>query len=382
MSLFLRIDINIIAMILLSSVLFLAANNLEKRDKLNRAFLTVSTIILLQLFFETMTCVINRQPSEWLIPVSVIMHLCLFAASPVLTYFWYVFIRNWLGIEPGKSAARYFMLIPALVNFVITVLSPIYGWVFSITDANMYQRGPLFWLMSASTFFYLVFGFILILRHKKKLLPAESLPMIIVSIVPIAAGFLQTMFYGALLVWSSTAFCLVFIYNYLQQRMIQLDKLTGAWTKDSLNYYIKQSIKNNSVLKLGIVFLDLDGLKQINDRYGHMEGDCALKTFIELIKSTLRKTDIVSRFGGDEFILVIHCETMDGLESAISRINTVFGEYNETSAKEYRLEFSYGADIFNESFGSLDQFLLHVDKLMYENKKSKAAPAPGGQGCD
>lgn len=373
MSLFLRIDINIAAMILLSSVLLIAFKNLEK-DKLNKTFLITSSIILFELFFETMTCVINGQPVQWLIPVSIFMHICLFAASPVLTYFWYTFIRDWLDLTTNKPAEKHYLLIPVLINFVITILSPIYGYVFSINSENIYQRGPLFWMMSVITFSYLVLSLILILIHRKKLLKEEFIPLIIISIFPIAGAFLQTVFYGSLLVWSSTAFSLVIIYNFLQQRMIQLDKLTGAWTKDSLNHFITRSIKNNSMLKLGIVFLDLDGLKQINDRFSHLEGDCALKTSIELIKSTLRKTDIIARFGGDEFIIVMHCESELHLESAIKRIKSVFADYNGISGKGYRLEFSFGADILNGNFNSLDQFLLHIDKLMYENKKSKTTP--------
>ena len=374
MSLFLRIDINIIAIILLSSVILIATKNLDKKETLNRTFLITSTIILFELFFETMTCVINGHPVQWLIPVSVFMHICLFAAAPVLTYFWYTFIKKWLDIAANKPVKKYLMLIPVFFNFVITVFSPVYGYIFSINSENIYQRGPLFWLMSGITLFYLAYSMILILIHRKKLLKEEFLPMIVTSIIPIAGGLLQTVFYEALLVWSSTAFCLVINFYFLQQRMIHLDKLTGAWTKDSLIHYISRSIKNNNMLKLGIVFLDLDGLKQINDQYGHLEGDCALKTSIELIKSTLRKTDIVSRFGGDEFIIVIHCDSKLELESTISRIKAIFGDYNEKSGKGYRLEFSFGADILNDNFNSLDQFLLHVDKLMYDNKKSKITP--------
>lgn len=374
MSLFLRIDINIVAMILLSSILFIAVKNLEKRDKLNRTFLIISTIILVELFFETMTCVINGQHGQWLIPVSVFMHVSLFAISPILTYFWYAFIKNWLDADTNKPAGKYYLLIPVFINFAITVLSPVYGSIFSINSENIYQRGPLFWLMSVITFFYMAYSMILILIHRKKLLKEEFLPLIVISIIPIAGGVLQTVFYGALLVWSSTAFCLVINFYFLQQRMIQIDKLTGAWTKDSLNHYITRNIKNNNMLKLGIVFLDLDGLKQINDQFGHLEGDFALKTSVELIKSTLRKTDIVSRFGGDEFIIVIHCESKLELESTINRTKTIFSDYNETSGKGYRLEFSFGADILNDNFNSLDQFILHADKLMYDNKKSKITP--------
>lgn len=71
MSVFLRIDINIVAIVLLGTVVLIAYNRLDKQDKLNKVFLSTSLIILLETFFETITCIINGRPEQWLIPVSV-----------------------------------------------------------------------------------------------------------------------------------------------------------------------------------------------------------------------------------------------------------------------------------------------------------------------
>ncbi|ATW28767.1 GGDEF domain-containing protein [Candidatus Formimonas warabiya] len=376
MSVFLRIDINIVAIVLLGTVVLIAYNRLDKQDKLNKVFLSTSLIILLETFFETITCIINGRPEQWLIPVSVFLHLCLFITAPILTYFWYIFISSWVVPSNAISGKKHILLlIPVVFNFIITVLSPMYNLVFFINSSNIYHRGPLFIISAGIIYFYLIYSFGLIFKQKKKIVKQEFLPLIIFGILPIIGGLLQTLFYGVLLMWSTCAFSLVIVYNFLQQRMIHLDYLTGAWTRGSFDYYISQRVKQKGNDKFGVVIIDLDGLKQINDEYGHFEGDCAIKTTVVLIKSALRKTDIVARFGGDEFIIILDCESQEGLEKTLERINFRFMQYNIGSKKKYKLEYSLGAEIFDSRYHSIEELLHHVDNLLYNNKKKKKSCA-------
>jgi diguanylate cyclase (GGDEF) domain len=373
MNVFLRIDINIAAMVLLGTVFVIAYNRLDRQDILNKKFLNTSLIILLEISFETMTCVMNGHPERWLNLVSVLMHIGLFVTAPILTYFWYVFIHCWIAPTTTISQKKHILLlIPAAINFIITVLSPIFGWVFFIDNSNIYHRGPLFIFSSFITYFYLLYSLALILKQRKKVIKQEYTPLLAFGILPVIGGLCQTLFYGVLLMWSSTAFSLVIVYIFLQQRMVHLDSLTSAWTRESFDCYILQTMKQRTDVKFGAIYFDLDGLKQINDEYGHLEGDCALKTTIQLIKSLLRKTDIVARLGGDEFIIIVDCESNEILEKMVERIGLQFLKYNEISGKRYKLECSFGVDIFNSSYTSIEQFLNHIDNLMYSNKKEKS----------
>lgn len=372
MGVVLRVDINIAAFILLGAVLIIAYQQLDRQDLWNRRFLSTSWIVLFALFFETMTCVINKRPELWLIPVSVFMHLCLFITGPILTYSWYVLIYSWIIPELAIAKKRYvLMLLPVIINFFITALSPFFGWVFFINSANVYQRGPLFGASAIITFFYLFCALLLILKHRKRIVKQEVFSLFTVVILPIIGGVLQSLFYGLLFIWSSSAFALVIGYSLLQQRLIRLDSLTGAWARESFLYFISQKIKRGTDVRFGAIYFDLDNLKDINDEYGHLEGDAALKTTIRLVKSLLRKTDIIARLGGDEFILIADCESPEVLERLIARIRSRLKEYNEKSGKGYKLECSFGADIFNASHTSVEQFLHHIDNLMYSNKKGK-----------
>ena len=85
----------------------------------------------------------------------------------------------------------------------------------------------------------------------------------------------------------------------------ELDPMTktlnrrGAWRR------IEEMLKKTSIQHLGIIFVDIDGLKQINDKKGHLHGDKAIIQISRLLKNSVRKSDIVVRFGGDEFIIIV-----------------------------------------------------------------------------
>ncbi|MEL7657442.1 MAG: GGDEF domain-containing protein, partial [Bacillota bacterium] len=241
MSVYLRVDINIVAMVLLGVVILIASKRLDLKDQLNRVFLITGLIVILELFFETSTCILNRRPEFWAAPVSMVLHFFLFAAAPFLTYFWYLMICNWiLPEEHITKRHNLIMLIPAAVNLILTLLTPIFGYLYFIDSANVYHRGPLFLLSVAIVYFYLIYSFALININKENIVREEYVPLLIFGILPIIGGLLQTLFYGILLMWSCAGFSMLIVYIFLQQRMIHIDDLTGAWTRATFENCISQ----------------------------------------------------------------------------------------------------------------------------------------------
>jgi diguanylate cyclase (GGDEF)-like protein len=218
---------------------------------------------------------------------------------------------------------------------------------------------------------YFLYSFALILTQRKKVVKEEFIPLFIVGILPVIGGILQSVFYGLLMMWSFAGFSLVVVYIFLQQRMVHLDDLTGAWTRGTFEYCLAQRAKRRKDDVFGLVLLDIDGLKKINDEYGHFEGDYALKTIVQLIKSVLKKTDVIARTGGDEFLIILDCNSREKVEHTIEKIKSTLRLHNETSSKDYLLDCSIGAELFHSGFTDIDQFMRHVDKLMYENKRIK-----------
>jgi diguanylate cyclase (GGDEF)-like protein len=372
MNTFLRIDINMIAFIMLGAILIIAIRRLDRKDTLNIAYFRVAFIVMLQLLFETSTCIINRREELWLIPISYILHICLYISGALLAYNGYILVRQ--IVYPNKmidKKRKILLWIPIIINTTLALLSPMLHLVFYISNSNVYQRGDYFIFSIIITYTYLVLMLILIITNRKKILEYEFILLTVFCSLPMLGGIVQSLFYGSLLMWSSTAFSLIIIYSYMQQRMVQLDCLTGVWSRGSFEFYIKNRLAQRNNEKLGIIYCDIDGLKEINDQYGHMEGDYAIKITTQLIRKAIRKTDIMVRMGGDEFIILLECDSSDILDRTLEVIETSFSQYNEASSKNYKLSCSFGSDVFNSNFSNIEQFLHHVDRLMYTNKKIK-----------
>lgn len=372
MDLYFRIDINIVAMILLVIVFSIAYNRLDKQDIINRKFLITSLLILSELIIETINCIIDRKPEHRLIPIAYTLRILLIGMAPIIAYYWYSFIHRW--ITPNKSIShkrKTVLLIPVIINLIVTALSPVYGTVFYIDSNNVYHSGPFFVCSVALALLYLVYTIAVIIANRRSFVKSEFISLILFCALPTIGGILQSIFYEILLLWSFSAFSLIVLYIFLQLRMVQMDCLTGAMTRDSFERYIQQKFKRRSDVEFGAVYLDLDGLKKINDKFGHQEGDFAIKTIVYLIKGTIKKTDLIARLGGDEFIIIIENASKEKLIRTINKIKIKLNQYNLRSGKNYQLDCSFGADIYNSQFDNLDQFLHHVDNLMYNNKRSK-----------
>ena len=163
-------------------------------------------------------------------------------------------------------------------------------------------------------------------------------------------------------------------YNHLYQENLALehkanhDPLTGAFNRNVFS-------RLNPILHDVLILLDLDNLKQYNDRYGHPRGDNLLIQLTDTIKTNLRQNDLVIRYGGDEFILILNAASIEDAERIMERIEQQFTDGCE---KDW-LGFSYG---ISQIESSVDESLARADEKMYEMKKGKKiAPQPNDSGA-
>lgn len=152
-----------------------------------------------------------------------------------------------------------------------------------------------------------------------------------------------------------------------------LDDLTGitnrrgfmASAKHVLNLSRRQSIPAS------LIFFDLNDFKMINDKYGHAEGDLALKVFVDYVKSVLRETDIFARIGGDEFVLLLINTSKEMAEQVVGRTKRLLDHYNKKVDRGYDLSFAHGVVDFDPvRHETVDALLADSDSLMYTSKHS------------
>lgn len=123
---------------------------------------------------------------------------------------------------------------------------------------------------------------------------------------------------------------------------------------------------------LSVCFLDVDGLKKVNDTYGHEEGDALINYIISSIKASVRENDIVSRMGGDEFLIIFPGWLESEAQKVISEIGDKLDEYDKKSLKPFNHSFSYGIiEIKGDSTLDANSIIRAADKKMYEDKDRK-----------
>jgi diguanylate cyclase (GGDEF)-like protein/PAS domain S-box-containing protein len=156
------------------------------------------------------------------------------------------------------------------------------------------------------------------------------------------------------------------------RELSMVDELTGLNNRRSFSILATQQIKiaERSRQKAVLIFVDVDGLKKINDTFGHPAGDRALRDAAEVLKISFRASDVVARLGGDEFAgLALEAVAMAG-ETILARLKENIDAFNLREDRPYRLSMSFGLDRYDpEAPRTLDDLLKCADASMYEHKQ-------------
>lgn len=162
-----------------------------------------------------------------------------------------------------------------------------------------------------------------------------------------------------------------------QLRQLSLtDELTGLYNRRGFivlaEHQLKLAQNKRIEKKLLVIYVDLDGLKQINDAYGHDEGSRAIIKTSEILKQSFRQSDLVARFGGDEFVVLAIEANEENTDMIVSRLRENFRKYNAEKTHDYELSFSFGIARFDsQSEFKIENLITSADERMYHQKRSK-----------
>jgi diguanylate cyclase (GGDEF)-like protein/PAS domain S-box-containing protein len=152
------------------------------------------------------------------------------------------------------------------------------------------------------------------------------------------------------------------------------DDLTGLYNRRGFFTFAEEFLKLAKRQRQGlfILYTDLDNLKLINDTLGHQEGDQALIDSANIIKETYRESDIFTRIGGDEFVVIPIGTTGDNLEKLTDRLQKNIENHNQTKKRNYSLSISFGTAYYDPAAPcTVNELIAHADKMMYEQKRLK-----------
>lgn len=136
----------------------------------------------------------------------------------------------------------------------------------------------------------------------------------------------------------------------------EIEKIESEYTRDNHNY--------------AVVFFDLDYFKNINDSYGHEGGDVVLSTFAKVLKKATREHDIVCRYGGEEFVAIVHFNLKRELLQYLKRVKSIV-EHNKFVYNNQKIKITFSAGVANrDSHTNYTDAIQNADMLLYKAKES------------
>ena len=158
------------------------------------------------------------------------------------------------------------------------------------------------------------------------------------------------------------------------QEISVTDELTGLHNRRGFYTLAEQLMRISNFTKSGMIlfFVDVDKLKHINDTFSHQDGDQALIDTANILKKTFRESDIIARFGGDEFVIFAKEVRKEISKTIITRLRGNIKSHNASGKRPYSLSLSIGMAHYDpESPSSIEELLGGADRFMYESKKGR-----------
>ncbi len=296
----------------------------------------------------------------------------LFVCNPTTLLLWVMYVDYQIYADIQRiRAMKPFVVVIFAVNTVFSLVAPFAGGYFSVDGNAHYHRGPLFILADLLCIGVLAYGFFLILWNRNHVPRRHTITMLAFSFPPVVGTVLQSLMFGISLIWPSIAVSLLIVYTGIQNQQMTTDYLTGLYNRRELDRDLRRRIRDlRAGSVLGVLMLDLDNFKEINDRFGHAVGDHALETMAHLMRRCFHHEDLLARYGGDEFVCVLEMDSAANLETAARRLGDQIEVYNRMNPEPCLLGISMGGAVYDPADPlAADALLDLADRNMYREKE-------------
>lgn len=366
------LDSSIVSFIILTFIYINAYNQSEEGFLSYRLFIHLIQINMFLIIIDLLGWAFNGLPGNLNLIYNTTFNLLLYILEPIAASLWVLYVNNQIFNDKKrlKKLSRILLFFLCL-NGILSTVSVSTGWFFYVNSENIYSRGNFFLVHVAYCYGLLLCAFLMVFQNRKLIEKRYYNSLLLFFLPQLIGTTIQMFFYGVSYNWIGATLTILIIYLNIQNRGLNLDYLTGAYNRRKLDEYVKSKIQlSSSKNSFSAISIDLNHFKYINDTFGHNIGDEALKDVVLILRKCLHKNDFIARLGGDEFVIILDIHNLELLKQAVAKIQNNVEIFNETNNKPYKLSFSIGYDIYDpKSNICSDEFLKHIDMLMYENKK-------------
>ncbi len=356
---------NGIGVILTFGIMAKSIWKLKDKDE-SRYLLFMSFFVFVSCIFEPLSFYVDGQEGTLYYVLNYIYNSWLYLANIIVAAIWDLFIITYLK-SGNRKLTKAIVIFFTGSGFIGLFINAVHPFLFKIDkDTNVYHKEPNYSLYAIVAAVFVVVSLVFYLTSKNRKEGFKSLP-ILQSVLPVFIGLvIQNLQYGISIAWTGAAVALMILAISMQMDTIYIDKLTGVYNRFFLE---KLQISLSKQYDFCLLMIDINGFKQINDQYGHNEGDRALKDVADILVKTMDDRDTVIRYAGDEFIVVINIDDLVDAHTYKNLLNIRLQRFNEEQGREYKLFVSIGYSIFNLKTSTIMDAMEEADKNMYKEKE-------------
>ncbi|MDC7233600.1 MAG: GGDEF domain-containing protein [Spirochaetales bacterium] len=362
-----KIDVLLFSLLILAGILIHLLKNFKTSSFSTRIYTLITSGLFLTILLELPTWLanegnLNRQDFFYL--MNVLSHSL--SSLPTVAWMAYFDYRIYMDKKGVIRRTPLYLIMTLLILGVVVFNHFNRGFVFALSDTNTLERGFGSVLIPLIVYaeILVVLGFYL--RRRKMISGRLAQTLLLYLLLPVIGSVIQMRISDTSINWPFYTLAVLLNYNLLEKHEMNKDELTRIPTRAQLLNRLKYKV--NSGESFTLMLADLNHFKTINDNFGHLEGDKVLKTVASLLTSLTNTEDTVSRYGGDEFVLLIESEKEDIGSLIGNRVEKRLNEINRQNSA-YAISLSFGYKFVRSPKGiNTDELFSEVDKNMYEDK--------------
>lgn len=365
MDFFLKFDINFFSIFMLVILYFTLRLRKEATGTSSKLFFKLLWMTVYLLILEILSWVFDRVPGQNIL--NYFFNFLFLFSTPLISSMLASYIDYHMFGSYDRLRKRKFYIHPFVVSSVLLIINFFKPIIFSVSSNNIYKRESLMILLpiiSISLFLYLCY-----LAHKNSSHIHKEIVFVLLLyiLMSVVTAFLQVFFFGIFIMWPMMAVTVMLTYIFLETISTSRDYLTGLLNRHRIDDYLEYIIEQKKSFVL--VMLDLNNFKSINDTYGHLSGDLALQAFSISLSTHFKKANVVGRYAGDEFILILEKANCTDIENSLKNVKYEMNRIYENGEIKFPITFCYGY-LENDSNSKLEyEDIINIaDQRMYKQK--------------
>jgi diguanylate cyclase (GGDEF)-like protein len=363
---FYMFDNNIYAFLLLTILLVVIIIKKDIYDYSRKHFYRMIIFNMVLLVVEILAWAFDGVTTQGGFFANYFFNCLLIVFEPIMAALWLSYVDYKINRSKERLKKRLYYLHASMFSIVLLIINIFTPVAFRLDENNIYHRGDFLWLSLLFVFLLVLYTIVLAYKNRKVLSDKMIAFIAVFALLPVLVSFVQLFIYGLILTWAFVALGIVFAYYLIEIAGNSKDYLTELHSRKKIEEILRGKVESKKTFS--VVMIDLEYFKDINDKYGHKVGDETLIHFSKVLKRVFGKENLVSRIGGDEFLIVCNKIDLEEVKKYKSDIMKQLKEY--TSLKVlHEVGVSFGAKIFepNELL-TVDAILDEVDELMYLDK--------------